>query len=305
MSESTIHPLETDLRDIDTLDGMEIVEMEAERSEHWLGQHSLALTVIALFIVLGGLLFWQRMVVAVYAGQEAVLWKRFGRGTDLSRVYGEGMHLIAPWNNMQVYDMRLTKVPYSIEVLSQDGLNIGIDLAILYRPLPKALPYLHQTVGPDYVNRVVIPEVMTAVRDVVGKYRPQDLYTTSTDVTEQRIVSLAAERIGEHFIELNNVLIARVVLPPLVQAGVQKKLAQEQEALEYVFRLDKERKESERLKIEADAIKEWETTVKSQLNSQILQYKGIQATLELAKSPNTKVIVVGGKDGLPVLLNQP
>jgi regulator of protease activity HflC (stomatin/prohibitin superfamily) len=204
---------------------------------------------------------------------------------------------------MQVYDIRVAKVNYTAEVLSSDGLNISIDLAIRYYPVRKALPFLHQRVGPDYVNRIVIPEVMTAVREVVGKYRPQDLYTISPEATEQQVVSIASQRIRENYVELDNVLIARIKLPPLVEAGIQKKLEQEQEDLEYVFRIDKERKEADRKRIEAAGIADWERTIQAQISAQVLQYKGIEATLELAKSPNSKVIVVGGKDGLPVMLS--
>ncbi len=290
------------LTGMDREEDLEQWEFEEPRPRGWAGRFGLLTAVALLMLVFFSLVFWRRMVVTVHVGEEAVLWRR-STGTELNAAYLEGTHVIFPWDAMYVYDVRISKVGHTAQVLSSDGLNIGVDLAIQYHPVRKALPYLHQSVGPDYVNKIVVPEVVTAVRQVVGRYRPQELYTISTNATDREIVSIATERILDNFIELDNVLIVKIQLPAVLEAGIQKKLAQEQEALEYVFRVQKEKLEADRKDIEAKGIRNWAAVIK-ELPPQVLQFKGIEATLELAKSPNSKVIVVGaGKDGLPLMLN--
>ena len=270
----------------------------------WFKRHSFALVIGGLLFIFALIFFWPKMVVTIHAGEEGVLWSRFVGGTDLDRVYLEGTHLIFPWNIMTKYDVRINNVEHLVEVLSTDGLEIKVFVAIRYRPMTKAVPQLHQRVGPDYVNRIIIPEVVTAVRQVMGKYRPEQLYTLQTDEMQGQIVAQAATQVRERFLVIDDVLIRRIELPPSVQKAIESKLNQEQQALEYKYRVDKELREAERKQVESDAIQKW--MAKIGVNpTQLLQWKGIEATLELAKSNNAKVIVVGGRDGLPLILNTP
>lgn len=285
-------------------DDLEYIETEQSvEEEGWLWHHRFGLTIASLLLLFSLFVFWGRIVITVHAGEAAVLWSRFS-GTDLKTVYLEGVHLIWPWNSMQVYDLRIQKADTSVEILSTDGLNIKIDLSARFNPVEKTLPYMHQKIGPDYVNRIVIPEVVTAVREVMGKYTPQELYTKNSDATQQQIIRLAGERTRNRYIELDDVLIRGITLPALVQAGIQKKMIQQQEDEEYRYRLDKEKKEAERKHTEADGIEYWRAHAAASY-ADLLRSKGIDATLELAKSSNAKIVVVGGKDGLPLIFNAP
>lgn len=137
----------------------------------------------------------------------------------------------------------------------------------------------------------------------MGKYRPQELYTRRTEEMQAQIKSRAAAQVQDRYITIDDVLIRKIVLPASVQQAIQRKLTQEQEAQEYEFRLQKETREAERKRREALGIAAYQTLVAGGLTPQFLRWKGIEATLELAKSSNTKVIVIGNSEGLPLILN--
>jgi len=270
-------------------------------------EHAFALLLSTLLLLFVFIVFWPRMVITVRSGEEGALWSRW-TGTQLDMLYNEGTHLIFPWDAMFIYDIRIAKVDYDVPVLSTDGLEIKVAVTVRYRPVAKTVPQLHQTIGPDYVARIVIPEVVTAVREVMGAYRPDQLYTLNTVEMQNQIVARAAQQVRDRFVTIDDVLIRRIELPEMLQTAIQSKLRQEQSALEYKYRLDRERAESTRKQIEADGINQFQVRVfggTADVNAQrYLTWKGIEATLELAKSPNTKVVVVGsGANGLPLILN--
>lgn len=270
----------------------------------WLRRHGFGVTITALLLLLTFVFFWQRMIYTVRSGEEAVLWKRLS-GTQIDLIYKEGTHLIFPWDQLFVYDLRVQATDYSVPVLSTDGLEITVDVTVRYHPESKTVPQLHQEVGPEYPARIVFPEVVTAVREVIGRYRPEQLYTLRTEDTQRQIAQRAFNQARERFVAIDDVLIRRIALPETVQQAIQRKLNQEQEALEYEYRIAKERREAQRKDIEADGIVAFQTKVAGSITPQLLQWKGVEATLELAKSTNAKMVVVGGRDGLPLILNTP
>ena len=278
------------------LDGEEV------EARGWLARNRLMLVIAGLILTFIFIFFFKRIVITIHSGREGVLWSRFVGGTDIDRVYLEGTHIILPWNKMYVYDVRINTVDYVVEVLSTDGLQIKVFTSTRYRPMAKAVPQLHKHVGPEYVERIIIPEVVTAVREVMGKYRPEQLYTLQTDEMQGQIVSRAATQVRERYLVIDDILIRRIELPPSVQKAIESKLNQEQQALEYAYRVDKEAQEARRKDVEAKGIAEWKRQVGAD-TPQLLQWKGIEATLELARSPNSKIVVIGGKDGMPLILN--
>ena len=280
--------------------GLDPVEAADPRS--WPRRHGLSLSIAGLLTTFFIIFFWPYIVITVHPGEEGVLWRRFLGGTDIDTVYLEGTHAIFPWDAMFVYDIRLNTVDHVIEVLSTDGLQINVSTTIRYRPMAKSVPQLHKQVGPGYVDRIIIPEVITAVREVMGKYRPEQLYTLQTDEMQGQILARAATQVRERFLVVDNVLIRRIELPISLQRAIESKLNQEQQALEYAFRVDKEKQEKERKRVESEGLALWKSQVRAD-TPQLLQWKGIEATLELARSTNSKVIVIGGKDGLPIIIN--
>jgi regulator of protease activity HflC (stomatin/prohibitin superfamily) len=272
------------------------------RVRGWFVNHGFGVSITSLIVLFALIFFWRHIVYTVNTGEAAVSWKRF-TGTEIDRVYLEGTHFIWPWNKLHIYDLRVQKIDTEVPVLSTDGLEIKIDVAIRYQPEERTLPQLHQDVGPEYADRIVIPQVVAAVREVFGKYRPEQLYTLRSEDVHDQLLSRASKGAREHFLKIDDVIISRIELPESVQTAIQAKLAQEQEALGYEYRLVTEQREAERKKIEATGISEFQKAVTPGITQQYLQWRGIEATLELAKSNNAKLVIVGGKDGLPLILN--
>ncbi len=243
--------------------------------------------------------------VRIEPGEAGVLFRPFSTGLDKKHIYEQGFHLVAPWNTMYIYEIRLQKGFEKMDVLSNNGLSIHIDVSYRFKPMKERLGYLHEEIGQDYVEKVVIPEVRTAVREVIGKYAPEELYSTRRETIQQEIFERLEKRLREKYIVLDALLIRAIRLPESIAQAIERKLRRQQEAMEYEFRIQKEKKEAERKRIEAMGIKEFQRIVSEGLNERFLRWKGIEATLELAKSPNTKIVVIGGgKDGLPLILSE-
>ena len=236
-------------------------------------------------------------------GNRGVLFKRFSGGLDKENVYGQGFHVVAPWNKMYIYDVRTNENYENMEVLSKNGLTIKVELSYRYQPEADKIGYLHDEIGPSYLDRIIKPEIRSATREVIGKYLPEELYSTKREAIQDEIFQRTSENVEEKYITLDAVLIREVELPKTLQEAIERKLKEEQLALEFDFRLKRERKEAERKIIEAEAKAESNRILNKSLSTNILKDKGIEATLTLAKSPNSKIIIVGsGDDGLPLIL---
>lgn len=275
-----------------------------QRFGDWGRRNEIRVTLFVLIALFALAFFWPQMVIAIKPGERGVLWSPFS-GTHVERVYPEGLHVIAPWDQMTVYPTRYETVDRTVVALSKDGLPIAVDVTIRYKPAEKLLARLHQTVGPRFVDTVVVPEVASALRGVIGDFRPEELYAQSFEAIQARIVAEAKHQTGIRHVLLDDVLIAKVTLPESVTAAIQNKLEQEQAALEMEFRIRRETEEAKRKAIEGDGIRTFQRLIAETMSDQTLRYKGIEATLELAKSPNAKVVVVGAGSGsgLPLILN--
>ena len=274
-----------------------------QRFTQWWARNELKLTILVLVLIFVIVYFWSRIVVPIDAGERGVFFSRF-TGTRTDAVYLEGIHFILPWNSIAVYNVRLQAVERTFTVLSKDGLEISVAVTIRFRPDEKLVGLLHAQVGPSYVETVVVPEVGNGVRAVVSNYEPDDLYEKSFLEIQEQIVAHSNAEIHERYVLLDDVLVRAIILPRMVAEAIQRKLAWEQAALEMQYRLDRERLEADRKLIEATGIRNFQTTIAAGLSTQYLRYKGIEATLELAQSPNAKVIIVGqGPGGLPLIFN--
>jgi regulator of protease activity HflC (stomatin/prohibitin superfamily) len=260
----------------------------------------LLLFVVGFFTVY----FFDSMVVSIHSGELGVLWRRLGGGTVVHTVYREGVHLILPVNRMYVYNVRKQRFSDSIDVLTVDGLTVRVEYSARYFPNRELLPLLHQRVGPEYLNVVVRPEVRSVMRTVFGQYKPEQIYTTQKAIQE-RVSVLAKTRLEARFVSLDDVPIESITLPRRISDAIEAKMAQQQLDGEYVFRLAVAGKEAERKQIEARGQQAYNDIVNKSLNASVLAWHGILATQELSKSPNAKVVVVGGgKSGLPLILGK-
>ena len=252
-----------------------------------------------IFIVL----FGSSMFYTIDPGEKGILFKKFGGGLDKETIYGQGFHIIAPWNTLHVYDVKIHETFEKMEVLSKNGLSIKIDLSFRYMPIQEKIGYLHDEIGRNYLERIIKPEIRSVTREVIGNYLPEELYSTKREAIEDEIEALTRGKVEVKYLTLDAILIRDVTLPLTLRNGIEKKLVQEQESLEYEFKIDKARKEAERKEIEANGIAKFQQIVNRTITPQLLKWKGVEATLEIAKSSNAKVIVIGNGDGdLPIIL---
>jgi len=257
-----------------------------------------------LIIIVLAIVFISKSTVTIGSGEAGVLYKTFGGGvvTDEAPL-GEGFHLVLPWDKVIVYEVRQQEVFEKMQVLSSNGLEIKLDASAWFQPQYEKLGLLHQQKGENYVQRILLPTIRSAARSVVGRYTPEQLYSSKRDVIQKEIYEETKKIVGDQYVQLNEVLVRDVTLPPTIKEAIERKLKQEQESLEYEFKLTKAQKEAERQKIDAEGKAVANQILSASLTDKILKEKGIQATLELAKSSNSKVVIVGsGKDGMPLIL---
>ena len=174
------------------------------------------------------------------------MFKTFGGGVVIDEPpLGEGFHIIAPWNKVYIYNVKQQEVFESkMQVLSSNGLEISLDISVLYQPTIQDLGKLHKTNGENYLNIIIIPQIRAVARSVVGRYTPEQLYSTKRDAIQNEIFEETRKVVEGQFVQLNAVLVRDVTLPIAIREAIERKLNQEQEALEYEFRIEKATQEA-------------------------------------------------------------
>ncbi|MHB0756086.1 prohibitin family protein [Polaribacter sp. M15] len=257
------------------------------------------LVVIAIAVII----LFSKSTVTIGPGEGGVIFETLGDGINTERSYGEGFHIVAPWNKMIVRKVRQQSISDEMNVLSVNGLEVKVNGTIWYEPEFENLGLLIKTKGEDYERELLDPAINAAARSVVGRYTPEQLYSSKRDVIEQEILDEVTKLLADQFLIVKRVLVEDVKLPTTIRTAIETKLKQEQESLEYEFRIAKAEKEAERQKIDAQGKAIANKILSESLTDKILQEKGIEATLELSKSPNSKVIVIGsGESGMPIIL---
>jgi regulator of protease activity HflC (stomatin/prohibitin superfamily) len=262
-------------------------------------QYTIGITVSLLILAFLTVFFWNNIVISVYPGQQGVRWSRF-TGTQLNEINREGMHIIFPWDVMYIYNTRVQTMNNTLQILTTEGLTITVDYAFRFYPIKDGIPTIHKTLGENYAQTFVDPEVKAASMSVIGNYPPEQLYRISTLVIQASIKYYLNKKMLARNIVLEDYLIKRIRLPEPVADSIEKKMVADQLSQEYDYRLSIEKKEKERKSIEAQGIKSFEKIA----GIPILKWKGLEVTEKLAKSPNSKIIIMGNGDkGLPLLLN--
>ncbi len=258
---------------------------------------------ILIFIAIAVLIVLFKTVVKIEAGQGGVLYKPLSGGVVLNQpALKEGYHMIAPWNDVQKFDLRQQEFFDQMKILSSNGLDIQLDASIWYQPDESKLALLYKTKGVDYLEKLVRPSLRSATREVVGRYTPEEIYSLKRGVIQKEILEESKLILDNQHIQVNRILVRDVTLPPTIKDAIELKLRQDQEAKAYEFRLIKASKEAEKVRIDAQGKADANRILSASLTDKILKDKGIEATLKLAESPNTKVVIVGGKDGMPLIL---
>lgn len=292
--------------------------MTMARLRKWMHRFSTGLLFALSVMLFLAVVLWDRVVITVPAGSAAVMWYRFFGGTAVERQapLREGLHLIFPWDRIFVYEVRLQSKDEDYNVVSSDGLHFKVTLTFRWEPIRENLGLLHSQVGPDYPQRLLVPEIGSVTRHAISAYTADEMISRRRDDIQRKIFSEAVvsglrhtgkdpsdDRDDRSFVHLRSVLIKEVVLPEQIRVAIQNKLEQAQIVEEYGFRVTRERLESERKAVEAEGIRRFQETVAPAITESYLRWRGIEATLQLSQSPNSKVVVIGSSGGLPIILD--
>ena len=283
-----------------------------KRFAAWYQRNRVRFTVWTLILLFLVAYMANDIFVSIMPGQRGVLWSRFFGGTVLSWTMKEGLRVKFPWDKAYIYDTRMAEQTQELNVLSKDALTLDIEVTVRYRLIPDATPRLHQSVGPEFVRILLLPEVASHTRREMAQYEPDDLFSDRRGEIEDKILDSLRNEIKVQFegggvlndlIHIEDLFVRSIKLPPEVDAAIKSKLAQRHLMLEFDYRLQREEKEALRKAIEAKGIRDFQDTVSEGISQEYLQWKGIEATLALAQSPNSKIVVIGsGENGLPIIL---
>jgi prohibitin 1 len=258
----------------------------------------IGLGILALLLVI---LFFNS-IARVGTGHVGVL-TLFGKVTG--ETLGEGMHVINPLKTNNELSVQTQSVKESASVPSSEGLMMSLDTSLIYHLNPDRAADVFQKTGSDYEDKLVEPMLRAAIRESTASHTANALYTGEREMVAKQILDQLTVELNQRGVAVENVLLRDIQLPATLKASIEAKQQAEQEALAMNFRLQKETQEAQRKRIEAQGVRDFQQIVAQGISPQLLQWKGIEATELLAKSSNTKVVVIGNsKNGLPLILGQ-
>ena len=322
----------------ESLDGM---PPRRQKRAWWrfIGRHLPSLSVTLLVVLLMTTILFPYIVITVPSGMVGVLWKRFngydlycwcfvGRGTilDPRELRDEGLHIIWPWDKLYIYSLRLQSSTQTYNAITKDGVSVAAQINMRFQLLHNYVGVLHKFIGPQYLASVVDPEIGSRAREVISQYTAQEVYT-SREAIQSKIREDAQKSLSTHLnnlvqpeameqpdpkgyndflqnsIQLLDTLVLSIELPPEIVGAINRQTQQYYEIQEYKYRVEREAQESTRKQIEANGIAAFQRTVSEGISDSYLRWRGIEATLALAQSRNSKIVIIGsGKDGLPIIL---
>jgi regulator of protease activity HflC (stomatin/prohibitin superfamily) len=264
---------------------------------------------VLCFLTLGYL--WQRMFIVIPPGNEGVMYRTLDGGTVTNRTWGEGLHVIPPWDKLYVYDLRLQQKTLDFKVLSDEGLELGVQVVVQYRPYEEMLGFLQQDIGSDYFESLIRPEIESHIRRTFGGRPAHEIYASMRDVLQEagqfpiigKLDKSGNASKTRPYVYVQELKLTQIDLPALIEAAIAEKYHQEQLMLAYRYRLEREEKEADRKRTEAAGIRDF-NLIAGKVSPDMLRWRSIDAALDLAKSNNSKVIVLGGgQPGLAMQLN--
>ena len=302
-------------------------------------RHIPSVSVLFMATLLAITLLYPYVVITVQSGQVGVLWRRFfgfdaycwcfaGRGTALDprEIREEGLHIIWPWDKLFIYNLRLQSATQTYNAISKDGVSVNAQINVRFQLSHNSVGVLQKFIGPDYLQLIVSPEIGSQARSVISQYSAQEVYT-SREAIQEKIRDNSQKSLGAHLnklvqpeameeldpkhytdylqgsIQILDTLVLGIELPPEIVAAINRQTEQYYMIQEYRFRVAREAEESKRKQIEANGISAFQQTVSQGISDSYLRWRGIEATLALAQSPNSKIVIIGSnKDGLPIIL---
>src|SRR5436309_1641994 len=304
-------------------DGTPPPPMTRTRWRRFADRHLPSIVIYLMVATLVAVVLYPHMVITVPSGYVGVLWKRFSNGTvlDPRLLKNEGFNFVAPWNQVFLYDLRLQSFTESYNAISSDGVNLTASIVVRFRLQRDAVPVLHQAIGPNYQQVLIQPGIGSLTREVIAQYTAEQVYSTARQEIQDKIRDLVENRLSEKMMEhegeesyrdsmrdtiiLYDILVTGIELPAAIVGAINRKTEQYYIAEEYKFRVEREKRETERKKSEGEGIRDFQQVVGQGMNESYLRWRGIEATLQLAQSTNAKGVIIGsGKDGLPVILGK-
>ncbi len=276
-----------------------------------LSANSGMIRIIGIVVVVFGIL--SKCVVQVDAGKVGV---QSVFGSVKKQTLNSGLNFVNPLADIKELDLKTQNYTMSgvhdegsksgddaIRVLSADGLEVTIDLTVLFRIVPEKAPNIYKQIGLDYVDVIVRPLSRTRIRDISANYDAIALYSTKRDEFQTRIFNSIEKDFKDRGLVLEQLLVRNIALPESVKKTIESKINAEQDAQKMQFVLQKEKQEAERKRVEAQGIADYQRIITSTLTDKQLQYEQIKAQKDLAASPNTKIVIMGNSKGSQVLLN--
>ncbi|MCH7534773.1 MAG: prohibitin family protein [Bacteroidetes bacterium] len=259
-----------------------------------------------IFIVIGVIILLfilSKAFIILEPAERGVVFHKWGDGLDTDNILGQGLNIVAPWNDVLKFNVADQQIEEPMDVLSQNGLKIDIDVTLRFALIPSEIGLLYQEFKNDFETNLVRPALRSAVREVIGKYQPEELYSTKRQVVAVEIEEIMTRILGESHIIEKSLVIRSIKLPVSIQKSIEDKLIAEQESQKYQYIIAKKIQEAEGRIIDAKGKAKANTILSASLTTNILREKGIIATEELSKSNNAKIVVIGsGSDGLPLIL---
>jgi prohibitin 1 len=269
--------------------------IEATGGRRFSGVGAAAIAVFLLVVFLAGGPF--RTVPAGHVGVKDFF------GNVSSSTLSPGINIVMPLTRVVKMSVQTQKIKEVAEVPSREGLILNLETSLLFQMDPAKAADIYRTVGSNYVGTIVEPQFRSAIREITASYDAKALYSAERERIAGEIFGLFRRLASERGVIVQQVLLRKIGLPPLVANAIQEKLRREQEAEQMKFVLQKEQQEAERKRFEAQGVADFQRIVAQGISPQLLEWKGIEATEKLATSSNAKVVVIGGqKSGLPLIL---
>jgi regulator of protease activity HflC (stomatin/prohibitin superfamily) len=293
---------------------IDLIASYINRIKSWLKSQWLVIT-ISLFITIGTfIVLWPAVVIRIPVGNVGVIFRPLQNGINLNEIIEEGLHIVWPWNSVTAYSIQTQLQKIDIDLITLDLLKTRATVSFQYEIDPKTVTYLHKFVGPNYLEKIVLPEIIQITRASVGKLNSHDAYTSALESLSATIQENANQSIINnfqpagllklHLIHIDSIQITGISFPKEVEQAIEAKIVEQTKAdgMEYVITSAK--KEAERKQIEAEGIRAFQDTIKGGLNENYLRYVGIMTSEKLASSNNAKIVVFGsGQSGLPLIFD--
>jgi prohibitin 1 len=254
---------------------------------------------LGLFAIVLFALVALNSVACINTGHVGVV-TLFGRVTG--QTMGEGIHIVNPLARVHELSIKTQEVKERAAVPSKEGLIMGLEASVLYHLDPAHAADVYQRVGPGYSEILLVPTFRSALRGVTAANTASTLYSDARETIARQILSDLQAQVHPRGVTIENVLLRDLQLPETLKQAIEAKQQAQQEAQRMEFVLQREKQEAERKRVEAQGIKDFQHIVTEGISEKLLEWKGIEATVELARSSNAKVVVVGGgKSGLPLI----